>query len=92
MPHKTLLHEIAHVELGHTLETEFTDSEHTPRNLREVEAEATAMLVLESLGLPGVEYARGYIQNWLDGDVIPEKSAMKIFGAADRILRAGRDE
>jgi hypothetical protein len=92
MPHKTLLHELAHIELGHTLESEFTDSEQTPRNLREVEAEAVAMLLCESLELPGSEYARGYIQSWLKGDVIPEKSAMKIFGAADRILRAGREQ
>jgi hypothetical protein len=55
-----------------------------------VEAEAVAMLLCESLELPGSEYARGYIQHWLSGDVIPEKSAMKIFGAADRILKAGQ--
>jgi hypothetical protein len=55
-------------------------------------AEATAVLLCESLELPGSEYARGYIQNWLKGEVIPEKSAMKIFGAADRILRAGKQE
>ncbi len=42
------------------------------------------------------EYCRGYIQNWLcpvigyNGDAIPEKSAQKIFRAADQILRAGR--
>ena len=89
MPHKTLLHELAHVELGHTLESEFTDSEHTPRNLREAEAEAVALLLCESLELPGAEFSRGYIQSWLGHDVIPEKSAQKIFGAADRILRAG---
>ena len=35
------------------------------------------------------KYSRGYIIKWLRGDVIPEKSAMKIFGAADRILKAG---
>src|ERR1044072_3451575 len=92
MPHKTLLHELAHIELGHTLESDFSDSEITPRNLREVEAEAVAMLLCETLELPGSEYARGYIQHWLQGDVIPEKSAMKIFGAADRILKAGKQE
>jgi hypothetical protein len=70
----------------------FTDSEQTPRSLREAEAEAVAMLLCESLQLPGAEYSRGYIQSWLRGDVIPEKSAMKIFGAADRILKAGQDE
>jgi len=92
MPHKTLFHELAHIELGHTAESEFTDSEHTPRNLREVEAETVALLLCESLGLPGAEYCRGYIQNWLSGDAIPEKSAQKTFGAADRILRAGREQ
>lgn len=90
MPHKTLLHELAHIELSHTLESDFSDSEITPRNLREVEAEAVALLLCESLELPGSEFCRGYIQNWLQGDVIPEKSAMKIFGAADRILKAGK--
>ena len=89
MPHKTLFHELAHIELSHTVESDFSDSEITPRNLREVEAEAVAMLLCESLELQGSEYARGYIQHWLNGDVIPEKSAMKIFGAADRILKAG---
>jgi antirestriction protein ArdC len=92
MPHKTLFHELAHVELGHTAELDFKDSEQTPGNLREAEAEAVAMLLCESLELPGSEYARGYIQSWLKGDVIPEKSAMKIFGAADRILKAGRGQ
>ena len=90
MPHKTLFHELAHVELGHTAETSFTDSEHTPRSLREAEAEAVAMLLCESLSLPGAEFCRGYIQSWLKGDAIPERSAMKIFGAADRILKAGQ--
>jgi antirestriction protein ArdC len=92
MPHKTLFHELAHIELGHTAELDFQDSEQTPRNLREAEAEAVAMLLCESLSLPGAEFCRGYIQNWLKGDVIPEKSAMKIFGAADRILRAGQEQ
>ena len=92
MPHKTLFHELAHVELAHTVESDFSDSEITPRNLREVEAEAVAMLLCESLELPGSEFCRGYIQSWLKGDVIPEKSAMKIFGAADRILKAGQAE
>jgi antirestriction factor ArdC-like protein len=92
MPHKTLFHELAHIELSHTVESDFRDSEITPRSLREAEAEAVAMLLCESLELPGAEFCRGYIQNWLQGDVIPEKSAMKIFGAADRILKAGKSD
>jgi len=47
------------------------------------------MICCESLGLPGVEYSRGYVQHWLCVDSIPEKSAVRIFQAADRILRAG---
>jgi antirestriction protein ArdC len=89
LPHKTLFHEVAHVCLGHTTESDIKDSEQTPRSLREVEAEAVALLVCESLGLAGSEYCRGYIQNWIEGEPIPEKSAQKIFGAADRILKSG---
>jgi antirestriction protein ArdC len=91
LPHKTCFHEMAHVELGHTSESDFQDSEHTPRSLREVEAEAVAMLLCESLKLPGVEYARGYCQAWLKSDVIPEKSAQRVFRVTDKILRAGRE-
>lgn len=93
LPHKTIFHELAHVVLGHTLESEFADAEHTPRNLKEVEAEAVALILCESLNLPGADYARGYIQHWLNGaDEIPDKSAQKIFKTADVILRAGRDK
>jgi hypothetical protein len=80
----------------HTSEGDFTDTEQTPRNRREVEAESVALLCCEALGLEGEDYARGYIQNWLyqgigyNADAIPEKSAQKIFRAADQILRAGR--
>jgi hypothetical protein len=91
LPHKTLFHEIAHIELGHTAEMDFNDSESTPRSLREVEAEAVALILCECLGVPGPEYCRGYIQHWLNCDVIPDKSAQKVFGAADRILKAGSD-
>ena len=85
LPHKTLFHETAHVILGHTSEADFADTERTPKNLREVEAEAVALLCCEALNLEGADYCRGYIQNWLcpaignNGDAIPEKSAQKIF-------------
>jgi antirestriction protein ArdC len=90
LPFKTLFHELAHVVLGHTTEHEQTDGETTPRSLREVEAEATAMLVCAALQLPGIEYSRGYIQHWhQSGESIPERSAARIFKTADAILRAG---
>jgi antirestriction protein ArdC len=96
LPQKTLFHELAHVAIGHCAEGQVTDTELTPRNLREVEAEAVALLCCESLGLEGAKYCRGYIQNWLyqtvgfNADAIPERSAQKIFRAADQIIRAGR--
>jgi len=70
-----------------------TKKEYTSR---EVEAEAVALLCCEALNIEGDDYCRGYIQNWLGPvlgnreEVIPEKSAQKIFRAADQILRAGR--
>lgn len=90
MPEKTLFHEMAHVVLGHTTEAMLSDDERTPRNIREVEAESVAMLLCASLSLPGVEYCRGYIQNWYNDGAIPEKSAQRIFAAADKILKAGQ--
>ena len=87
---QTTFHELAHVVLGHSGEGEYRDNRNTPRNLKEVEAESVALICCESLGLPGAEYARGYIQSWIEGDVIPEKSAQKIFHAADQILKAGQ--
>jgi antirestriction protein ArdC len=88
MPAKTTFHELAHIELGHTSEA-IHDSEALPRNLKEVEAEAVALLCLESLGMDGAEFCRGYIQSWLAGAEIPERSAQRIFSAADKILKAG---
>jgi len=83
MPAKTLFHEIAHVLLHPA-------GDNTGKSLREVEAECVALVCCESLGLPGAEFSRGYIQHWLGGNSIPEKSAQRIFQAADSILKSGR--
>jgi antirestriction protein ArdC len=93
LPHKTRFHELAHVLLGHTSEGEQNDGERTPRNLRECEAEAVALVCCAALELPGVEYARGYIQSWWGhGNPIPERSAQRILKVADQILKAGTTE
>ncbi len=90
-PLKTTFHEIAHVLLGHTSEGEMSDSDRTPRSIRELEAESTAMLCCAALGLPGLDESRGYIQAWYGSNQeIPEASARKIFKTADQILKAGR--
>ncbi len=82
-PERTLFHELAHIVLGHT------DDHSTPKALRELEAEAVAMLCCESLGLPGAAESRGYIQSWFDGNQVPERSAQRIMHTADVILKAG---
>lgn len=90
LPHKTLFHELAHVLLGHTAEVTMTDNDRTPRDVREVEAESVALVCCEALQLAGAEFSRGYIQNWNQtGEPISERSAQKIFKAADQILKAG---
>jgi hypothetical protein len=49
--------------LGHTSEADFSDTEFTPKNLREVEAEAVAMLCCEALSLDGAESAGDTFSN-----------------------------
>lgn len=92
LPHKTLFHEMAHVVLGHTAEVtgQLDDHDATPKNLREVEAECVALICCNCLALPGDEFCRGYIQHWLGAEQIPERSAQKIFKAADQVIKAGR--
>lgn len=94
LPLKTAFHELAHVVLGHTAEqSTLIDEESTPRSLREVEAESTALICLEALGLEGSAYCRGYIQHWLQGQQeIPTQSAHRIFAAATAILKAGQTQ
>jgi hypothetical protein len=62
MPYKTTFHELAHVLLGHTAESEQADSEITPRNLREARS-----YPLRSVDPKGVECCRGYIQACVSG-------------------------
>lgn len=61
LPHKTTFHELGHIVLGHTEEGRLVDSDLTPGNIREVEAESVALISCEALQLAGAEYACGYI-------------------------------
>ena len=89
-PHKTRFHELAHVVLGHTSEQTLQDDERTPRDIREVEAESVAYICCSVLDLPGLNESRGYIQSWHAEQEISDKTAQKIFGAAEKILKAGK--
>ena len=76
---------------ANTTEGDQNDDEKTPRNLKECEAEAVALLCCAALNLPGIECSRGYIQSWWgQGNPIPERSAQRILKVADQILKAGQ--
>jgi hypothetical protein len=87
-PVKTATHELTHILLEHTLErTQAT----TGDDERETEAEASAMLVVDALGIEGVGAARSYLKRWRpDGWIaIPDYNAARIKKAATEILGAG---
>jgi antirestriction protein ArdC len=75
---KTLIHETAHVLLGHTEDmAEYV--EH--RGLRETEAESVAYVVAGLVGFDTSAYSVGYIAGWAEGDTDLIKST------AARVLR-----
>ena len=90
LKHKTRFHEMAHVVLGHTEQLAMSDTETLPRDIMEAEAEGVAYILCTLLNLPGQAESRQYIQSWLDGKDLPERSARRILGAADKIMKAGQ--
>ncbi|OLC62313.1 MAG: hypothetical protein AUH89_01430 [Ktedonobacter sp. 13_1_40CM_4_52_4] len=91
-PGKTLMHELGHVVLGHTLPETIAEYE-THRGIMEFQAEATAHLTMNELGQLTDEMAThscGYIQDWLEGERPPDKAIRQVFAATDQILKAGR--
>jgi antirestriction protein ArdC len=85
-PAKTLLHELAHLILGHCKE-----SDHTHRGVAEFEAEATAYLVAKELELDwDPAESRAYIKGWLGGTAVAEDKITRVFAAVNKILAAGR--
>jgi len=94
MPWKTTFHELAHCLLHNSQEqAAFVDSGVIDDSIMEAEAEAVAFLCCATLGLPGLEEARGYVQSWLGSpkkaDEFAKRSASRVFAAADKILKAG---
>ena len=90
-PLKTLWHEVAHIEAGHTAPGVIEQYEQH-RGLYEFEAESTAYLGMHELELD--EYmnpaeSRSYIHSWLRGETPPDSSIRKVFKLTDLILKAG---
>lgn len=91
-PMKTHLHEIAHVLL-HADSVMMNDNNELQRDVKEVEAELTAYMVMTVLGVTnGLEYSRGYIANWNSGNAGEKVRYGRVFSAVDAILKAGRPE
>jgi N-terminal domain of anti-restriction factor ArdC len=98
---KTLLHEMAHIVLGHTSKEQI-DEYQTHRGIKEFEAESVAYLVAKELELTDWAPAesRAYINHWLENDghdpegsngsAFDEKNISRIFAAANKILTAGQ--
>ena len=83
---RTLIHETAHYLLGH-LEDE------RPREILEIEAEASAFLVLEYFNFPA-ELSGAYVEHWkelTDNERIKEVRKGKILKVADKIIRMVKD-
>jgi antirestriction protein ArdC len=72
---KTLAHELAHA----LLHEQFSD-----RKLAELEAESTAYVVCQSLGLETADYSFGYVATWAGGG---EAAIADIRSSCDRIQR-----
>lgn len=84
---KTILHELAHIVLGHT---KGVNAEH--KGIKEFQAESTAYLLAKELELKNWNDAesRAYIQDWLDGEKPQDKYIEQILTAVNKILQAGR--
>jgi len=86
-PQKTLVHEVAHVILGHT-QKPLWDGEVLPKETRELEAEGTAYVFGHLVGLPGLDASRAYVNSWGAKEITADVGT-HVLTAVDRILRAG---
>lgn len=82
----TYLHELAHIELGHTAEGWAEIEHNTPRDIRELEAEAVSFIVGDILGVEN-NMSPLYIAQWKGDKTKMENSGKKILATAERIAR-----
>lgn len=80
---KTLIHEAAHIELGHIDDVE---EYRNHRGRMEVEAESVAYIVAGLYGLDTSAYSIGYITGWANEDTaVIRESATRVLSAAHTI-------
>jgi hypothetical protein len=82
---KSLAHEIGHALLH---EPPADGQRDISRGQRELEAESTAYVVCQSLGLDTSDYSFGYVLGWQSSD--PEKARDTIKASGKRISGASR--
>lgn len=90
-PLRTTLHEMSHVEHGHTT-AENLANYAAHRGQMEFEAEASAYVTLNTLDqLPDevAEVSRGYVQSWLKDERPSDQSLRNVLNVSTRILAAG---
>ncbi len=95
-PWRTTFHELAHIVLGHTTKEGLADY-RAHRGIMEFQAEATAHILANELELIdwNASSSRAYIQTWLGGNgegEITDAHVRAVFGAANKILLAGRPQ
>jgi antirestriction protein ArdC len=80
---KTLIHELAHILLGHTDDlAEY--AEH--RGLMETEAESVAYVVAGLVGFDTAAYSIGYVAGWSDADAdLIRSTAARVLSAAHQV-------
>jgi antirestriction protein ArdC len=80
---KTLIHELAHIVLGHTDDlAEY--AEH--RGLMETEAESVAYVVAGLVGFDTAAYSVGYVAGWSDADAdLIRSTAARVLSAAHQV-------
>lgn len=80
---KTLIHELAHVVLGHTDDlTEYA----AHRGLMETEAESVAYVVAGLVGFDTAAYSVGYVAGWSDADTdLIRSTAVRVLSASHQV-------
>ncbi len=83
----TYFHELSHIMLDHSNGR----GDNLSRQVKELEAEATSFLVCSCLGIDN-QGAASYIGGWHGSSEKIDKSAIKILGTAEKILRVVKPE
>lgn len=80
---KTLIHELAHIVLGHTDDlTEYAER----RGLMETEAESVAYVVAGLVGFDTATYSVGYVAGWSEADAdLIRSTAARVLTAAHQV-------